>query len=65
VKHDSLDRSLEKLDKNSDIKIASECIRVNNKTLIKTLCVITDWRILKQRLRKNSKNLGIEKGKLN
>jgi len=64
VKDDSLDRSLQKLYKNGDIKVASEDIRVNNKILIKRLCVITDWRILKQRLRKSSKNLGIEKGKL-
>ena len=55
---------MQKLYKNGDIKVASEDIRVNNKILIKRLCVITDWRILKQRLRKSSKNLGIEKGKL-
>jgi len=65
VKDDSLDRSLEKLYEIGDIKIASEGIRLKIKTPIKRLCVITGWILLKYCLRNNSKNLGIEKGKLN
>jgi hypothetical protein len=45
--------------------MASEGVRVNVKTLIKRMCVITGWRNLKHAMRNNSKNLGIEKGKLN
>lgn len=65
MKDDSLDRSLEKLYENADIKIASEGLRIKIKTFIKGLCVTTGWIILKQFLRNNYKNLGIEKGKLN
>jgi hypothetical protein len=54
-KDDSLDRSLEKLYENDDIKIASEGIRLKIKTLIKRFCVVTGWIILKQCLRNNYK----------
>lgn len=65
MKDDSLDRNLEKLYENGDIKIVSEGIRLKIKTLIKRLSVITGWRILKHGSRNNSKYRGIEKGKLN